>query len=891
VRREKEIAMGKLGEIWRRVGMLARGENFERDLEEEMRLHREMKEKELVAGGTDPHEARYAANRAFGNATALQERGREAWGWRWLEEAWQDARFSLRTFLKNPGFSATAILMLALGIGANTAIFSVVNTVLLRPLPYKEADRLVTVWGYDRAKGFDTDQVSNPDFRDWKNQNGVFESMAGSTDAMYTMTGAGEPAAVTAYQFSPEFFGVMGVAPILGRTFLADEAEPGKNRVVVLSDPLWKERFAGDRGVVGRSVMLDGDPYTIVGVMPPSFQYPGTTELWTPLTISPQNASDRSMRYLRVMARLKPGATMEQARTEMNTIAARLKSEYPNTNKDQDVNLIGLRQLTTGDIRPALLILLCAVSLVLLIACANVANLLLSRAVTRQKEIAVRTALGASRLRMIRQLLTESVLLGLLGGALGVALAYCGANILVAMFPPTIANLNIPHVEHIPIDGWVLGFALFVSVATGAVFGLVPALEASRMSPNESLKEGGRSETGGSRGRRVRNVLVISEVALSLILLAAAGLVIKSFRYLIGGDMGFHAERVLSLRVLLPDYKYKTDSQQRAFSNEVVERVRSSPGVESAGTVTFLPLSGWWGVREVSTASAAAQDPRAQRPIAIWSSVTPDYFHVLGIPLLEGRYFSEQDDSGSMPVVILSAKLARQLWPNEDPVGKVVNVQGLKEPRHVAGVVGEIQDFGPAGEQRPEVYMPFAQVPSRLVCVVIRTTTEPAKLMAAAQHAVWAVDKEQAISFVMGMDALASESLAPQRASMILIAIFAGLALVLATVGVYGVISYSARQRTREIGIRVALGADSGEVLRLVMRDGLALTTAGVVVGLTGAFALTRFLSSLLYGVRPSDPLTFLAVTALLTAVALLACYVPARRATRVDPMVALRYE
>jgi cell division protein FtsX len=859
--------MSRLAEFWRRVGMLARQEKFDRELQEEMRLHREMTERELVAGGTDSEEAQYAANRAFGNATALREHGREVWGWRWLEELSQDVRFSWRVFIKNPGFSATAVLMLALGIGANTAIFSVVNTVLLRPLPYKDADRLVTVWGYDRAKGFDTDQVSNPDFRDWKNQGRVFEGMAASTDAMYTMTAAGEPAAITAYQFSPEFFDVMGVAPMLGRTFLADENEPGKNRVVVLSDHLWKERFSGDRGVLGRSVMLDGDPYAIVGVMPPSFRYPSATELWTPLTISPQNANDRGMRYLRVMARLKPGATMQQARTEMNTIAARLKSEYPNTNKDQD-----------------------AVSLVLLIACANVANLLLSRAMTRQKEIAVRTALGASRLRMIRQLLTESVLLGLLGGALGVALAYRGVKILVGMFPPTIANLNIPRVEHIPIDAWVLGFALLASLVTGAAFGMVPALEASRMSPGQSLKDGGRSETGGSRGRRVRNALVISEVALSLILLTAAGLVIKSFRYLIGGDMGFRPDRVLSLRILLPDYKYKTDSQQRAFGNEVVERIRTLPGVESVGTVTFLPLSGWWGVRQV-TAARGAEDAIAQPSIAIWSSVTPDYFHVLGIPLLEGRYITEQDNSGDTPVVILSAKLARQLWPNEDPVGKMVNVQGLKEPRYVVGVVGEIQDFGPTGEQRPEVYVPFAQVPSGLICVVIRTAAEPASLAAAAQHAVWAVDKEQAMSFVMSMSVLAAESLALQRASMILVALFAGLALVLATVGIYGVISYSARQRTREIGIRMALGADSREVLRLVMNEGLALTTAGLVIGLTGAFAMTRFLSSLLYGVRPSDPVTFFAMSLILTAVALLACYVPALRAMRVDPMVALRHE
>lgn len=881
--------MGRIGEIWRRVGMLARRERFARELDEEMRLHREMKERELIADGAELREARYAAARAFGNATALSERGREAWGWRWLEEGWRDIRFSLRVLVKSPGFSVTAILMLALGIGTNTAIFSVVNTVLLQPLPYRDADRLVTVWGYDRPKGFDTDLVSNADFRDWKNQNHVFEGLAASTDAMYTMTGAGEPAAIIAYQFSPEFFGVLGVAPALGRTFLPDEIEAGKNHVVVLSDHLWRERFGGDRSALGRSVMLDGGPYTVVGIMPSSFRYPSGTELWTPLTISPQYANARDVRFLRVMARMKRGVTMEQARTEMNTIAARLKSEYPNTNKNKDVNLIDLRQLTTGDIRPALLILLGAVSLVLLIACANVANLLLSRGVTRRKEMAVRAALGAGRLRMTRQLLTENILLGLVGGGLGVALAYRGADALVGMFPATIANLSIPHVEHIPIDGWVLSFALLTSLITSAAFGLVPALEASRMSPNESLKERGRSETGGLQGRRVRSALVITEVALSLILLAAAGLMIKSFRYLIGGDLGFRPDRVLSLRIFLPHYKYKTDLQRLAFGNEVVAQLGALPGVESAGAVTFLPLSGWWGTRQVS--NARSEGPAMESLTVVWSSVTPDYFRAVGILLLEGRYFTPQDNTGNTPVAILSAKLAQQLWPSENPVGKLVNVQGLKEPRQVAGVVGEIRNFGLGGEQRPEVYLPFAQVPSSLICVAMHTAVEPTRLAAAAQHAVWALDKEQAMSFVMSMGQLASESRAPQRASMILIVIFAGLALMLAAIGIYGVISYSACQRTHEIGIRIALGANPRAVLKLVISEGLMLTMAGLLIGLTGALGLTRFLSSILYGVRPGDPPTLVAVALILAAVALLASYVPARRATRVDPMVALRHE
>ena len=881
--------MGKLGEIWRRILMLVRRGEFARELEEEMRLHRELKEKELIADGMEAREARSAAHRQFGNAMNLRERGGEAWGWRWLEEGLGDVGFSLRMFVKSPGFSLTAILMLAFGIGLSTAIFSVVNVVLLRPLPYQDADRLVTVWGSDRSKGFDMDLVSYPDFADWKNQSHVFESMAASTDAMYTMTGAGEPAAIIGYQFSPEYFDVMGVAPALGRTFLPDEIEPGKNHVVVLSNHLWKERFGGDRSVTGRSVMLDGAPYTVVGVMPPSFQYPSTTELWTPLTISPEFANDRGVRFLRVMARRKQGVTLEQARTEMNTIVARLKSEYPNTNKEQGVNLIDLRMLTTGDIRPALLILLSAVGLVLLVACANVANLLLSRGVTRRKEMAIRAALGGSRLRMMRQLLTENILLGLVGGALGVALAYRGAQALVGMFPTTIANLNIPQIEQIPIDGWVLGFALLASLTTAVVFGLLPALEASRTSPNEWLKEGGRSETGGSQGRRLRSALVICEIALSLILLATAGLMIKSFRYLVSGDLGFRTDHVLTLRVLLPDYKYKSDSQRLAFGDEMVARLGALPGVESVGTVTFLPLSGWWGVRQVS--NAGAKSPTAESPTVVWSSVSPVYFRAMRISLLEGRSFTPQDDGGNAPVAILSAKLARKLWPKEDAIGKFVNVQGLKEPRQVAGMVDEIHNFGLAGEQRPEIYVPFAQVPSALLCVATRTVREPASLAAAAQHAVWSVDKEQAISFVMSMEQLASETIAPQHASVILIGIFAGMALLLAAIGIYGVISYAARQRTQEIGIRMALGAEPRAVLRLVMGEGLRLTVLGLGIGLTGALVLTRFLSSILYGVRPSDPMTFVMVALILATLALLASFMPARRATRVDPMAALRHE
>jgi predicted permease len=838
-----------------------------------------------------------AARIEMGSGDAVKEEVRSV-GWETIVETfWQDIRFALRMMRKNPGFTTIAILTLALGIGANTAIFSVVNTVMLQPMPYKQAERLITIWGENKARGYDFDLVSYPDYLDWKSQNRVFESMGASTDEMYTLTGAGEPDAVIGYAFSPDFFDVLGVPPLLGRTFAREEDEPGRDHVVVLNYRLWKTRFGGDAGVLGRTVELDGQSYTVIGVMPQTFQYPESVELWTPLTIDPGYAKDRGLRWLRVMARLKTGVTMEKARAEMKTIVARQRSEYPTTNNGYDVHIVTLRELTSGDVRPALLILLWSVGLVLLIACANVANLLLSRAVARQREIAVRVALGASRLRMIRQFLTESLLLSLVGGALGFLIAYRAAGALVAMFPTTVSNLSIPRVESIPIDRWVLGFALLASVLTGVVFGLVPALQASRLNPTESLKESGRIGAGGSQGRRFRNALVVAEVALSLVLLTVAGLMIKSFLHLVRADLGFQPDHVLTMRVLLPRYKYKEDSQQLAFSNELIRRIQSLPEVKAAGTVTFLPLSGWWGTREVSVAGRPA-DPARKNPRPVWSSVSPDYFRAAKVPLVKGREFTDQDNSSNAKVAILSAGLARKLWPDTDPVGKDVNIEGFKDPRRVVGVVGDVYQLGIGVHQTgvdsavtSEVYVPFEQEPTPLLCFAIRTAGDPLSIAKAVELQIWAIDKEQAVSFVETMEQLASETVVLERASAILLGFFAGLALLLASIGIYGVISYSASQRTHEIGIRIALGAGAADVLRLVVGEGLALTLAGVAIGIAGAFGLTRFLSSLLYGVRSSDPLTFIVVPIVLVGVALAACYIPARRAMGVDPMVALRYE
>ena len=816
----------------------------------------------------------------------------------------QDLKYGIRMLAKNPGFTAVAVVTLALGIGANTAIFSVVNAVLLKPTPYKDPERLITIWSQNLPKGFTTDTVSSSDFADWRAENHVFEEMAASTDAMYTLTGLGEPLAVTAYQFSPNFFQVLGVKPLIGRVFLREEDQHGKNQVAVLSFHLWQSRFGGDPNVIHRAVTLDSQPFSVVGVMPEGFSYPGSgTDLWTPLTIPADMAARRDARYLRVLGRLRPGVSVEQARRELDTIADRLAKEYPKTNAGENtVHLVPMRELEVGAIEPALLTLMGVVALVLLIACANVASLLLTRATGRQREIAIRASLGAGGSRLIRQFLTESTLLALLGGAAGVLLAFWTTGALVRMFPPNVANIPIPRVEQIPVDAKVMAFAFAVSLLTAVIFGLVPALRASRLNLCESLKEAGRSLAGSARGSRFRRGLIIGEFALSLALLVSAGLMIKSFFHLVRGDLGFNPERVLTLRAFLPGYKYKTEDQDRAFTNRVLAEMRALPGVESAAAVTFLPLSGWYGIRDFRFEGRAAQDPGQQ---SLWSAVTPDYFRTMSIPLIKGRLFTVEDRQGMANVVVVSDALARKFWPGQNPIGQHITLQYLSGPREVVGVVGSIRQFGQGVEAQPEIYLPYDQAPQSLVCFAIGTPLDPAGLANAAQRAVWAADKDQAVSYVMSMDELVSETVAPERVTAILFAVFAALALVLATVGIYGVVSYSVGQRIHEFGIRVSLGATAGSVLSLVLKEAAGLIVAGLAVGLAAGAVLSRVISSTLasvhtldpstgvnlYGVAPFDPLTYALGSVLLVCVALLASYIPARRATKVDPMSALRCE
>ncbi|HSC45347.1 MAG TPA: ABC transporter permease [Candidatus Acidoferrum sp.] len=872
------------------VGANLRRSRMESEMDAEMRFHVEEQAEDLERGGMDKGEALRRALMEFGGVEQAKEECRDARGVSFVEGALQDVRFGLRMLKKSPGFTITAVLTLALGIGANTAIFSVVNTVLLRPLPYKDADRLVTVWSNNRTRGYDTDLVSPLDFADWRSQSTAFEKLAASTDVQYTMTGAGEPVMVIGYSFSAEYFDVLGVRPFIGRTFFAEEEQAGKNRVAVLSYGFWQRRFGADRGLVNKTITLDGERYTVVGVMPPEFKYPTRTELWTPLTPNAEAANDRSYRYLRVMGRLRPGASLTQARSEMNGIASRLAKEYPASNEEDDeVNLIPLRENISGDARPALLVLFCAVGMVLLIACANVANLLLARAVARQKEVAVRGTLGASRGRLVRQFLTESMLLGLSGGAIGIFLAVWCTKAMVVMFSTSIFNLNLPYLEEIPLDGWVLGFAAGGSLLTGALFGLAPAVQSSA-GQTHVLKESGRGATESIRWRRVRNGLVVAEVAMSIVLLTGAGLTLKSFASLLRGDLGFRADQVLTMRVLLPKAKYANETRRRAFQIETLERIKALPGVKSAGTVTFLPLTGWDGNRTVALAREAM--PKEQRPSALWSSVTPEYFQAMGIPLIRGRSFNEADGPGAVGVAIISQSLGRRLAPDGgDLVGQQIEVEGVKGAVEVVGVVGDVRHLGVTAAPAPEVYLPYAQLPAPLLCFAIRTAGKAEGLSRAAESAIWAVDKDQAVGFVMNMNELVSDSLAPERVVTMLLGGFGMLALVMAAVGIYGVMANSAEQRTHEIGIRMAIGARAGEILRMMMAQGLRMVLVGASIGVATAFGLTRFISSVLYGVRPGDPGMFAAATVLISAIALLACWVPARRAARVEPMVALRYE
>lgn len=808
-----------------------------------------------------------------------------------MRTLWQDLRYGFRMLRKKPGFTAVAVLALALGIGANTAIFSVVNAVLLRPLPYKDAERLVVIWGTEPKLEVKVFPTSGPDYLDWKNQNQVFERMAALEDASFNITGEGVPERVQSMASSADLFPLLGVQTKLGRTFSGEEEQAGRNKVAVLSHALWQRRFGSDPNLIGQTITLSGESYSVIGVMPPDFSFPEgdkKIDVWVPLDFSTEEMRRRGHRNLLVLGKLKLGVTIEQARAEMNVLSRRLAEQYPSTNADWSISVVSLRDQLTEDIGPALLVLFGAVGFVLLIACANVANLSLARAAVRQKEVAIRIALGASRFRLVRQFLTESVLLAVLGGVLGLLLAFWGVDALVALLPT-----DVPRLEQIGVDRYVLVFTLVVSLATGILLGLVPAQQATKPDLTEALKEGSLSLMIGSRRNRVRGLLVISEVALALVLLIGAGLMLKSFQHLRDIKPGFDPDNVLTMQIALPQLKYAEEQQQMAFFQQLLQRVEALPGVRSAGAVTNLPLADD-SVTDFTIEGRPEPESAKDAMIASYGSVSPNYFRAFGIPILKGRAFTEQDTKQSVPVVVISEKLARRYWPDEDPIGKRIREGDSENPKpwlSIIGVAGDIRRYGLDSEAKPEMYIPYLQQPKPAMALVIRTASDPTNLVASVRNEVQAIDKDQPVHAVKVMNQAVAASIASRRLSLMLLGIFAVLALVLAAVGIYGVVSYSVSQRTHEIGIRMALGARPRDVFKLIVGQGMLLTLIGVAFGVAGAFAVTRVMASLLYGVSPTDPITFIGLSLLLAAIALLACYIPARRAMKVDPMVALRYE
>ncbi len=803
-----------------------------------------------------------------------------------MEQLLKDIRYGFRALLKHPGFTAVAALTLALGIGANSAMFSTVNAVLLRPLPYPDASRIVMIEGINPGKGIDASNMSIPDFADWQSQNQSFEQLAGFVSGGSLLTNGDETERVRSTGVTADFFPLFKTGPLLGRTFTPDDLEKDHESVVVLSFGLWQRRFGGVPDIVGKKLTLGGRPTTVVGVMPNSFDYPQQSELWAPYRFDP-GAERRDNRFINVVARLRPAVSVKQAQAELDTINHRLAQTYVETNSGWTVRITNLQERLVGSIRKPLLVLLGAVAFVLLIACANVANLLLARASGRQREIAVRAALGASRWRVVRQLLTESLLLSTIGGVVGLLLGVWLAKLLVSISPA-----NTPRFDEISPDSRVLLFTIGLTALTGLVFGLAPAIHASRADLNTSLKDAARTGSGAAHNKRMRSVLMVSEIALSFMLLVGAGLLIKSFLNLRDVSPGFSSENVLTMRVSLLSSKYAAGEPRTQLLNQLLTRLASLPNVRGAGAILSLPLSG-------DTFNVGRSYIREGRPAtpeesanSTYLAATPGYFQTLNIPLIAGRLFSDRDTDSAPKVVIVNESLARKLWPGESPVGRRITIwRDEKFPREIVGVVGDTK-MALEDEPDSQMYVPYAQDSGwGSMSLVIRTSDAPSSVITAVRAEIRAQDKGIPIYNLKTMDDVLATSLAQRRVSMQLLSAFAAMALLLAMIGIYGVTAYYVTQQTQEIGIRLALGARVADIMKLVFQSGMFLAVIGIGVGLVGALALTRLIASLLFDVKPIDVLTFSLVALGLLVAALVACYIPARRATKVDPLVALRYE
>jgi putative ABC transport system permease protein len=870
------------------------GDREQEELNQELRSHLQMAARDRIERGETAEVAQQAARRELGNVALVEQVTRDQWPWRWLDEFLQDLRYAARMLRKNPAFTLVAVLTLALGIGANTAIFSVVHAVLLKALPYPQADRLVMVYEDVRLPNYQNkkNEPSPGNFSDWITQSTAFEGMAAYRNRSFNLTGEGEPARVEGELVTSSFFATLQINPAFGRVFAQEEDRPGKSHVVVLSDGLWKSRFGSDVQILGKKILLDSEAYTITGVMPPRFHFPDPDDqLWVPMGMSSAELSNHGSHFLLVFARLKPEVTLTRAQAEMEALAQRLTEQYPATNTGQTVNIVSLHDDIAGPVRPALVILMAAVSLVLVIVCANVANLLLARASGRQREIALRQALGASPSRIARQLFTESVLLALLGCTFGLLLArWCLAALKL------VAAATLPRTEEFSLNGPVLVFSVVISIFAGIVFGVGPALQAARGSMHETLKSGTRESSTGSR-LRTRNLLVVVETALGAIVVIGAVLLLRSFLSIEHVPLGFEPQGVLTFRVIPRGDRYSQLSQRAAFYQRVLERIEAVPGVKSAAAVSFIPLTLARG-RKGFTIEGRAPSAPGQIPMAGYNLVTPGYFGTMRVALLQGRDFSWSDSPQTQPVVTINQAMAKAYWPNEDPLGKRIRQGGPDDAEFpwltITGVVADLREFDPMTEPAPTIYFPIAQFADTRGILrdwVVHTDNDPKAIAANVRAAVWDVDKDLPVTRIRTMEEVRSTAVTSPRLNLVLFGFFAALALILASVGIYGVTAYTVSQRTREIGIRLALGASRMDVVRIVVRQGVRLSTIGVLFGLLGAFALTRLMTSMIYGVRSSDPLTFFVVAFLLMSVALAACYIPARRAMRMDPLVALRYE